>query len=269
MNLWFTFLYQPLVNALVFLYKLFGNNFGWAIIGLTLLLRGALMPLTLPSLKMSEKMKQLQPELEKLKKKHGKNKQAFAQAQLKLYQKYGVNPASGCLPWIVQIVVLFALYQAFNQVLRNNGEVIKNLNNILYPFLKLSEQTIINTRFFYLDLTKPDLINLPFKANLGLLKLEKIPGIFLIAAALTQFWSSKLMAPVVKQEEKVSKKTPGQEDDMAVAMQKQMLYLMPIMTFFIGFSFPSGLVVYWITFSIFMLVQQLYFKKRRSNAKRS
>lgn len=265
MNLWFTLLYQPLVNALVFLYKILGQNFGWAIIGLTLALRSALLPLTLPSLKMTQKIKEIQPELEKLKKKHKNDKQGFAQAQLKLYQKHNINPASGCLPWIVQIVVLIALYRAFNNVLRPNGDMIGQLNKILYPFLTLSKEVILNTRFFYLDLTKPDLIGLPFKLNLGILKLEKIPGIFLIAAAATQFFSSKLMLPRVREAEKLSKKTPEKEDDMAVTMQKQMVYMMPLFTIFIGFSFPSGLVLYWTTFSAFMLIQQLYSRKKNSN----
>ena len=257
-------LFQPFINILIFLYKLFGQNLGWAIIGLTLLLRTALLPLTTSNLKMSQEMKKLQPELEALKKKYGKDKQAFAQAQIKLYQKHGVNPAGGCLPLIVQLVILGFLYKAFRQVLQADGNVIQQLNNILYPFLKLPKETVFNTRFFYLDLAKPDLIALPFKLNLGPLKLEKIPGIFLITAAASQFFSSKLMMPIVKQEEKISKKTPEKEDDMAVAMQKQMVYMMPLFTLFIGFSFASGLVLYWLTFSVFMLVQQLYFKRRKT-----
>lgn len=259
-SLWNTILYQPLVNALVFLYELFFSNLGLAIIALTALIRLAMVPLTLPSLKASQKMKELSPELAKLKKQYGSDRQAFANAQLGLYKKHGANPAAGCLPQIVQLVVLIALFQAFRQVLAANGDTLSQLNDVLYGPLKLSEGTTLNTRFLYLDLTKPDLFPLPEKFLGGLL--PGIPGLFLIGSALAQFWSSKMMAPVVKSAEKAAKKTPTETDDMATAMQKQMLYLFPLMTIVIGFSFPSGLVLYWFIFSAFSIVQQLWMQKK-------
>jgi len=74
------------------------------------------------------------------------------------------------------------------------------------------------------------------------------------------------MMPAAKASEVKSKKTKEQSDDMAAAMQTQMLYFMPIMTLFIGFRFPSGLVLYWLTFSIFMLIQQLWLKTKVTNS---
>ena len=74
------------------------------------------------------------------------------------------------------------------------------------------------------------------------------------------------MMPAAKASKAESQKTPGQSDDMAAAMQTQMLYFMPIMTLFIGFRFPSGLVLYWLTFSTFMLVQQLWLKTKVTNS---
>lgn len=257
-------LYQPLVNALILFYKIFGQNLGLAIIGLTVAIRGLLIPLTKPSLQAAKKMQQLAPELEALKKRHKDNKQALAQAQMDLYKQHGVNPAAGCLPQIIQIIILIALFQAFNQVLRADGDIIDKLNAILYPSLQLAKNTIINTRFLYLDLNKPDLIPLPFSFNLLNLKISSLPGIFLIASAVTQFLSSKMMMPAIKKEAAVAKKTVTEEDDMAVMMQKQMLYMMPLMTLLIGFRFPSGLVLYWITFSLFMLIQQLTLKTNKT-----
>ncbi|MCX6817028.1 MAG: YidC/Oxa1 family membrane protein insertase [Candidatus Beckwithbacteria bacterium] len=254
--MWNTFFYHPLVNALIFLYELLGHNLGLAIIGLTVLIRLVLTPLTLPSLKTGQKMKELQPELAKLKEKYGKDKQVFAKKQLELFQSHGLNPAAGCLPQIIQIVVLIALYQAFNQVLQSRGDLVTNLNNILYPVLKLPLDFSLNSRFLYLNLTQPDLFSIPAIKILGL-TIDKFPGIFLIAAAVVQFLSSKLMMPAAKKNAVVAQKTPGQADDMATAMQTQMLYLFPLMTIFIGFKFPSGLVLYWLVFSLIMLVQQL------------
>jgi len=263
--MWNTLFYQPLVNALIFFYQFLGQNLGLAIIGMTLFIRGALTPLTLPSLKSAQKLKELQPELEKIKKKHGKNRQAFAQEQLKFYQKHGVNPAAGCLPQIVQIIVLIALFQAFNQVLAPNGDIIANLNNVLYEPLKLAKDFSLNTKFLYLNLSQPDVFNISgFK--LGPLNINKFPGIFLILAAVSQFVSSKMMMPATKAAEAKAEKTKEQADDMAAAMQQQMLYFMPVMTLFIGLRFPSGLVLYWLTFSIFMLIQQLWMKKQSNNS---
>ena len=242
------FLTGPLLQILLFLYNLFGQNFGVALIVLTILIRLLLLPLTLPSLRSAQKIRELQPELEKLKKKYKKDKTALAQAQLKLYQKHGANPASGCLPQIVQIVILIALYQVFREVL--SGEVGKE----------------INTLFLHLDLTKPDRIELPFTLELFNFKIKSLPGILLIITVIAQFVSSKAMYASTQATVAKAKKTPERQDDMAAAMQTQMLYFMPLMTLFIGLSFPSGLVLYWLTFSLFMLVQQLIMKGKKKEA---
>lgn len=248
-QLWHLILYQPLVNALIFLYQVLFQNFGLAIIVLTLLIRGLLVPLTLPAMKAAKGMKELAPELEKLKKKHGQDKQALAKAQMELYRQRGVNPAAGCLPQIIQLIVLVALYQAFIRVLRTDGDVVSKLNQVLYSPLQLSPDVQINTQFLWLDLNKPDVIKIPgFPVAL--------PGIFLLAAALVQFLSSKLMVPSVRVAKKQAEKTPEKTDDMATMMQTQMLYFFPLMTILIGYSFPSGLVLYWFVFSVFTAVQQ-------------
>src|SRR3990167_7263573 len=187
--MWNTLFFQPLVNALIWLYLVLGQIFGLAIIALTTIIRGAMAPLTAPSLKSAEKLRSLQPEISALKEKYGSNKQEFAKKQLELYQKEGVNPAAGCLPQIVQIVILIALFQAFNQVLQNGGNVVDSLNQLLYQPLKLAADATINSKFFYLDLTRPDLIPVP-QVNLGPIKFSSLPGPFLIAAAIIQFFSS-------------------------------------------------------------------------------
>lgn len=253
-QLWHLLLYQPLVNALIFLYQLLFQNFGLAVIVLTVLIRGVLTPLTLPAMKAAKKMKELAPELEGLKKKHSKDKQALAKAQMEFYQKKGVNPAAGCLPQIIQLIVLIALYQAFIRVLRGDGEVISKLNQVLYLPLKLSPDTQINTQFLWLDLNKPDVVKI---AGFPI----ALPGVFLLAAAVVQFFSSKLMAPSVKVASEQAKKSPEKTDDMTAIIQTQMLYLFPLMTILIGYSFPSGLILYWLTFSVFTATQQLLINK--------
>jgi len=244
--MWHRFLYQPLINALIGFYRLFGN-LGWSIAGLTLTIRLLLLPLTLPALKTAQKMKELAPRLQKLKKKYGKDRQKLAQAQMDLYRSAGIKPMAGFLPQIAQIVILIALFQAFNQALGGSGGIEK-LNEVLYQPLRFAPGDQLNLKFFYLDLTKPDRIEI---AGRGL------PGIFLIFSALTQFLSARLMMARTKKQEKIADKTPEKTDDFAAAVQMQSVYIFPLMTLLIGLSFPSGLVLYWTVFSLFNLIQQV------------
>ncbi len=243
------FLWQPLLNLLIAFYHLFFNNLGLAIIALTILIRVILIPLVLPSMRAMNRMKEFAPELEKIKKRHAGDRAKFAQAQADFYKEKGINPASGCLPQLIQIVVLIALFQGFSQVLYANGDIVSRLNGFLYSPLQISDH--LNTTFLAVDLTKPDVFRLPGVP-------VPLPGAFLLLAAATQFLSSKMMAPVVTREEKVAKKTPGGMDNMMVGMQQQMLYLFPLMTIIFGFTFPAGLVLYWLVFSLFQTGQQYY-----------
>jgi membrane protein insertase Oxa1/YidC/SpoIIIJ len=101
----------------------------------------------------------------------------------------------------------------------------------------------------YLDLVKPDTLTLP---GIPL----PLPGVFLLLSAIMQFLSGKMMVPVVKSEKKIADKTPSDSDDVAVAAQQQMLYFLPAMTLIFGYQFPSGLVLYWLLFSLVSTVQQ-------------
>ncbi|MDO8503735.1 MAG: YidC/Oxa1 family membrane protein insertase [bacterium] len=243
------FLWQPLLNLLIVFYHLFFSNLGLAIIALTVVIRVLLIPLVLPSMRAMNKMRELAPELEKIKKRHAGDKVKLARAQADFYKEKGVNPAAGCLPQLVQVFVLIGLYQGFSQVLYTNGDVVERLNGFLYSPLRISDH--LNTSFLFTELTKPNVFRLPGVP-------VPIPGVFLLLAALTQFLSSKMMAPVVAKEEKVAKKTPGGMDNMMAGMQQQMLYLFPLMTIVFGFTFPAGLVLYWLVFSLFQAGQQYY-----------
>jgi len=248
-------LYQPILNALILLYKLLFYNLGGAIIFLTIIIRLFLIPLTNPQLQSAQKMQELAPQLEKFKEKYKNDKQKLMQAQMELYKKNGVNPAAGCLPQILQFVILISLYQVFNQVIRPGTEVIENINRNLYSFIRLPQQASLNFHFFYLDLSRPDVI--PLQGSFGL------PGIFVILATVFQFFTSKMMMPSVRVEQKEAKLTEEKSDDMALAMQKQMLYLFPAMTLIFGYTLPSGVILYWFVFSLFSFVQQLAITKKK------
>ena len=249
MSLLETIFVQPLLNGLLVFYHLFANNLGLSVIGFTVFIRLALVPLTTPSMRSMHKMRELAPELSKLKEKHKKDKTRLMQAQADFYKKKGVNPMAGCLPQIVQLVILIALFQVFIQMLSGNGEIAQKINRLAYPPLQV--EGVVNTKFVYLDLARPDTIpveGLPIP----------LPGPFLIAAALVQFLSSKMMAPMVAQQKKKAAKTKGQLDDIMASTQQQMIYLFPLLTLVIGFTFASGLVLYWFIFSLFQGVQQYF-----------
>jgi YidC/Oxa1 family membrane protein insertase len=207
-------------------------------------------PLIIPSLKITKKIQELAPELAKLKEEFKNDKQGLITAQAELYKKHGANPASGCLPQIVQLVVLIALFSVFNLILKvEDTPVSQRLNPSLYSFNQLSSDFKISTDFLYLNLTKPDTFQVP-----GLP--FAIPGLFLILSAITQLFSSKMMSPVISAEKKIAEKTETSSDDTMVQVQQQMLIMFPIMTLIIGYKFPSGLVVYWFIFSLASMYQQ-------------
>jgi YidC/Oxa1 family membrane protein insertase len=240
------------LNVLVWLYKVTGD-LGIAIISLTVGLRLVLTPLIIPGLKVSKKMQELAPELAKLKSLHKDDKQALALAQSELYKQNNINPASGCLPQIAQIVILIALFNAFNLLLRTApGDLGKTLTKHLYVQNKVAENFVIDTKFLKtVDLVKPDMHKFDFLPI-------PLPGLLLILSSLVQFLSSKMMMPIVDAASKKAKETAGDTDDALMATQEQMIYMMPLMTILFGAQFPSGLVLYWFVFSFVAIIQQYF-----------
>ena len=221
------FLIAPINNLLIFLYGISGQNLGLAIIFLTLIVRGVLVPITIPSLRSAKKLQELKPHLDKLKQKH-KDKQKLQLATLELYKQHGINPAAGCLPQIAQLLVLIALYQVF----------INFINGGQYNGQSL------NLNFLWLDLGKAD----PYYILPVLAGLTQLIFSFMMTSGL----ESHVKAPKNKDE----KKKEEDSMEMAQSMQQQMLYLMPAMTVIIALKFPSGLALYWVITTLFSLVQQ-------------
>src|SRR5258706_5983088 len=193
MNIFNVILIQPLANGLVLFYRIFGNNMGLAIIAFTLTLVTALRPMTKKSMEAMKKMKEYAPQLEKLKKKYKNDKTKLMKAQSDFYKEKGINPGAGCLPMILQFAVLIGLLQVFIQAL--TGSDATKLNHLLYEPLKFHVGEIINTRFLWFDVTKPDiLVKIP-GLPLGLLG---IPGLILILAGISQMISAKITAPYLE-----------------------------------------------------------------------
>lgn len=209
------------------------GSLGIAILVFTFLIRSVMLPLSLPTLRATKKMSDLQPEIKKLKKQFGNDKKGLQQAQMELYKKYNVNPLAGCIPQLLQLAVLIFLYRA----------LLAFLND---PALTMS------TDFLWLNLTKPD-----------------SSYILPILAGVTQLFLSLMIAPGAEKEDlvpndskskKVQKENKKEEDtvEMAQSMQQQMLFIMPIMTGFFALQFPSGLALYWVATTVFSIGQQYY-----------
>src|SRR3990167_8917393 len=221
MNIFNLLLIQPLTNGLIFFYRLLGENMGLAIIAFSIFLRFLLNPLTKPYMESMKRMKDLGPQLEKLKAKHKDDKQKLMKAQADFYKEKGINPSAGCLPYLLQIVILIALFNVFNRVLSGDGEVINNINTLLIEPLRFSGDAVLNTKFLFLDVTKPDIITIPgFPISL--------PGPVLFLAAFVQVLSAKIMTPYVEGEQKLAQKTPQGSDDFSAAFQKSSLITFPI-----------------------------------------
>lgn len=250
MNIFNLVLIQPLANGLILFYNLLGSNLGLAIIAFTIALRVLLTPLTNPYMESMKKMRDLAPELNKLKKKHGDDKIKFAKAQSDFYKEKGVNPGAGCLPYLLQIVILIAFFNVFTKTISAGGNLTENFNKLLYQPLRLSQEQVINTKFLYFDLTKPDTFRVP---NVDF----SFPGALIFLSAIAQFLSAKAQSPALKKEKKLAEKTKSDTDDFQVAMQSSMIYTFPLFTLWIGMRFPSALALYWLIFSLIQLYQQV------------
>lgn len=248
MNPFDVILIYPIINILVVIYKTL--NFlhipyalGFSIVGLTILIRLALYPLISSQLKASAKMQKIAPHISHLKEKHKNDARRLQQETMKLYKEHGVNPAAGCLPVLIQIPVIWALYAVLQRVVSQNAAaVVSYINNIVYlDFLKLS--TPWDQHFFGLAL------------GLYPSKVVSTMPLILLVPLLTgvfQFIQSKMM--IAKQPSLKDQKE--KKDDFASAFQSQSLYIFPIMIGFFSFNFPIGLSLYWNTFTVFGILQQ-------------
>jgi YidC/Oxa1 family membrane protein insertase len=201
------------------------GNMGIAIIELTIIIRLILLPSSIKALRAQIALQRLQPELEKINKKYKGDKQKQSQATMEFYQKNKVNPLSSCLPTLLQLPILIALFWILRDALNSN-----NLH-LLYPLVKNPGQ--INVYFLH--------INLAQKGNYVLAAI----------AAVTQYIQAKMIMPPKK----------AGEAGMQSMLSNQLVYIMPVITFIFAIQFPAGLALYWVTTTVFAIVTQYYILK--------
>jgi len=221
---WFFFLTKPIFALLHWLNLLIGNM-GWAIIALTLIIKAVLLPLAYKSYVSMAKMKELQPQMEKIKERAGDDRQKLQKEMMELYKKEKVNPASGCLPILLQIPIFFSLYK------------------VIFVTLELRHAPFIG---WIKDLSAPDpssLYNLwgvfPWAApESGSILALIFIGILPLGLGVSMWLQQKL--------------NPAPTDPT----QKMIFAWMPWVFMFMLGSFASGLVVYWIANNVITFSQQ-------------
>jgi len=230
-----TILYRPILNALVLLYEtLPGQDFGVAIVVLTVIVRLLLYPSTLKSVKSQKALQDLQPKIKEIQKKYKDNKQKQGEEVMKLYKEEKISPFSGCLPVLFQLPILIALFLVLKALAGNSGGIDQGL---FYSFISFSGE--INTMF------------------LGVLNLADPSPVLAAVAGGTQFIQSKMMTS------KNISSNKDNKNDFSEIMQKQMLYFFPIVTLFILWRLPSAIALYWIVTALFSVGQQyLAFKEK-------
>ena len=244
--IWDSLLVHPLMALATLAYGI-AHDFGLAIVILTVCIRLAVYPLYRTQIRSQRAMQELGPAMEELKKKYGKDKQRFAEEQMKLYKERGVNPAAGCVPLVLQLPLLFALYSAIVQLGCGLGHSIgasclaplthDEASQILLSFLPnpIPEGGSLDTTAHWL----PWLNGLHERDPLYILP---------IVAGLAQLVASVMAMPT---------KQPVNADPNT-RMFQSMAYTFPIMTVVLGASFPAGLTLYWIATTTFQIVQQYF-----------
>lgn len=244
--IWDAFLVHPLMVLALFAYS-FVHDFGLAIIVITILIRLAVYPLYRTQIRSQRAMQELAPAMNELKKKYGKDRQRFAEEQMKLYKEYGVNPAAGCLPLALQMPILFALYSALSQLGCGLGKGGQNCPGLTHD----EAQSIFGIFSFipnpipidgFLDTTAHWL---PWLTK-GLQQPDHLFILPIVAGA------AQLVASVMAMPAKQVSTDPNQK------MFQSMAYTFPLMTVVLGATFPAGLTLYWIATTVFQIVQQYF-----------
>jgi YidC/Oxa1 family membrane protein insertase len=239
-------LISPLVNMLLLLYGVLGHSFVLAIIVATILIRMITLPLTLPQQRNSRKMAELAPQLEELKKKYAGDRNKFAQAQMELYKENKINMFGGCLPLILQLVIMIAFYQALTGSLATNPLQLQTLSHRVLPaFVPLIP---INPIFMIYDLGLPGILP-AVEQTVSPIVAQLLTFILPVLVVATTYLSQKLM-------------TPPSGDPSQASMTKQMNIIMPMMFGLFALQFASGLSIYFIASNVVGAVQMWLMNRR-------
>lgn len=225
-----------LVNAMIFIYSLVGQNFGIALILFTILIRVITWPLNAQQMKGAAAMQELQndKEWQAIQKKYAKDREKLAQEQMRIYRERGINPFGSCLPTLVQFPILFALIPSITYAIGSTPLSILNLSRSVYSFQDVAALVPLNSKFLWMDLGLPERTLL-----FGL----SIPVLALIVAITTYIQTKLTMPP------------SANPNDQAAATGKMMSIYMPIMLYFFSVNYAAGLSVYFVISNVLSIIQ--------------
>lgn len=230
----------PMTNVLIALARIFGGNYGVAIIVFTLLMRFVTWPLTSSQYKASRAMQAIQPQLQELQKKYkGKDPKKLQAETMALYREAGVNPLGCILPMIVQMPIWIALYQVIRLSLGDAPESLVTLSQNLYPIPFVHTAVPLNNHMLFWNLGQPDTSYI-------------LP--FLVAASM--YVQQKLITPPP-----TAATTPAQQQQQQTT--QMMTWMMPLMFGFWSLSVPAGLGLYWFISNLSGVVLQYFYMGRK------
>lgn len=224
MNPWDLIIQEPVINVLIVMAHYLGDNFGLAIIALTIIVNLLMLQLTLKQIRSTKAMQELQPRLSELQQKYSKDRQKLAQEQMRLYKESGVKPAGCAITMIIQFPVWIALYRAVMLSLAAAPEGLLNLSKYLYSWPVLYAALPLSQDFLGMNLADPNLI------------------------------LAILVGATMWLQQKMSMTTPT--DPKQRQQSQMMLWMMPLLFAFLALSFPSGLSLYWAATSIVRIILQ-------------
>lgn len=276
----FSFIPKYLGIILNFIYEnLAFKNYGFAIIIFTVFIKLLLLPLTIKQSKSTAKMQELQPIIQEIQRKYQNDKNKLNEEMMKVYSEHKYNPASGCLPLLVQLPILFSLLYVIGQpltyMLGFGADEIKSLldsvpeaNRISGFYAQIGAVKFhekLNLEFLGLDLSlvptwRPNILFGP--EMLTYLPLLILP---ILSFASTILSNKLMMMSTMKRN--ISNNNKEASQDAAMAMQKNMMFIGPMMTLLVSFQFPAGLGLYWFAGNVFQIFQQLYLNKYIINKK--
>lgn len=219
------------------------NDYAIAVIVFTIILKVVLLPISINQTKSTVKMNKVSPIVAKINEKYKHDKQKAQQKTMELYQKAKINPLAGCLPMILNMVILIGFFRV---MLYPEVYIYSGGQSIIYSHPGLLEGSFLWIK----NLSQPDLLaNIPLFSNIIPESMQgTIPGIMPIMTAAVTLFSFNTMA---------TPQQPGQNN----AMMTSMKFVMPLMFLFLGAKYPAALMVYWTVSSIFQMIQQPIIKK--------
>jgi YidC/Oxa1 family membrane protein insertase len=231
-----------MINTLLFIYSIVGENFGIAIILFTILIRLITYPLTAQQIKSAQGMQELQKskKWQDIQKKYKDDREKLAQEQMKIYKEMGINPLGSCLPLLIQFPIIIGLYQSITRALANTPLQLLQLTKLLYSFIPAAVLIPLNSKFLWMDLSEPERLYIP---GLEIPVIGGIP-VLTIIVVITTFLQSRLMTPATA--------SPG---DQGSQMTKMMNLYMPLFMGYISYTLASGLALYFVTSNLVGIVQ--------------